>query len=229
MFNGIHRLLGVAVAFGILSAVSFIAVRHMSAPNLYAGDRIEQRTCRECGGKGKAPQGGEGIPGLGDQCPFCQGEGKVDVIIPGPNHPTTVRGVVVDSGVLQASDCYSTLRPQPNTEGAVGFSAHRGAIGNANLQFVKGDVTVEDTSGSNGLFEVELPPGSYKVLITANGFQDICGEITIQPLTEPIWQERANMIREPGAGEADRSEHGLRYVAAMAKPNQPPGGFVRSE
>ena len=99
---------------------TYFTIHAMRSPALYPGDRLETRTCRECGGTGvergeseetllpppgeasqmprEGPrEGPPGYPKAGDPCIACGGKTKVRVIIPGPNHPSWVKGTVFDA------------------------------------------------------------------------------------------------------------------------------------
>jgi hypothetical protein len=62
----------------------------------------------------------------------------------------------------------------------------------------------------------------------ASGYQDLTGQVTIQRLTAPLWQERATLIAEPGPPAEVQGEMGLRFIAAMSKTGEPMGYFIQS-
>ena len=83
-----------------MTPVALIVMSRVKTPILYAGDRLESRTCRECAGDGKNHL--EGLPpALGKRCLACGGDGVVNVILPGAERPTRIRGAVADAEKLQ--------------------------------------------------------------------------------------------------------------------------------
>ncbi len=198
---------------------------YLNNPELYEGDRLETRTCRQCGGKGKDPQLARELPMMGDRCPFCRGKGKVDVVLPGPHRPTRIWGAVVD--VRRAGDVNMEvlfhLRQLPNPFPNGRSAGIPGAIRNAMLTFHPHqgeDITIQ--TGDEGRFSKRIPPGLYTLKITAPFYESVEGEIEVKPLVEPIWMEKANLI-EPGGSQdlsllaglsRDRDEEGfIRMIA----------------
>lgn len=194
------------VTAAVLIVVTFATIYKMRQPRLFPGDRLETRTCRECGGSGKemgdTAEGevGPGLPRAGDPCIGCGGPGKVEVIVPGPNHPVMVSGRIYEGKARQFNG-----DPAINAEMDVirDFQESRdprqpiqGAIAGAQLRFEKDGQVLEMTSPSTGRFRAELPPGRWKLKATASGYADVTQELEVPALTEPLWQEKAHIIRE---------------------------------
>src|SRR5947208_5615426 len=108
------------IFIGVLSLVALgigrVVGLYMQRPNLYAGDRLEVRVCRECGGSGKdnGTSGGEGMPAPGGKCPACAGSGKVEVTLPGPKHPALVKGSVYDLAAYPADNPVAQFMTERN-------------------------------------------------------------------------------------------------------------------
>ncbi|MEM7263882.1 MAG: hypothetical protein AAF488_17985, partial [Planctomycetota bacterium] len=94
-----YRLLPRACAFFVLAAIVIPTIhyarQYVQATTLYPGDRVELQACRVCD-DGVVPEELRQEWGIQSAvCPVCIGEGEVEVIIPGPNRPTTIHGAVV--------------------------------------------------------------------------------------------------------------------------------------
>lgn len=85
---------------------------------------------------------------------------------------------------------------------------------------------IESETDSGGRFTRRLSPGSYTVEVSAPGYRVIEGEIVVEPLSEPIWLEKANIIRPPDSDAEARSRWGLEFLAVLA-PEGEGGGFLR--
>ena len=227
MYARSFRLLWfLAISLG-LSALTFLIVPRLSGPTLYAGDRMEKRVCRECGGSGKYPPQGENSPIPGGQCPACEGEGKVDVIVPGRSRPTLIKGVV--AGIAHASgyDTYNSLRPAPGSENGLPLQGPQGVVDGAK-------VTVRDSSGKTqeqvsnglGLFAFELAPGSYHLSASKAGYEPLESDFVVPVMTEPIWREKAHIMREPRSLAEAQSLYGLQALAILGKPGGERGALT---
>ena len=157
---------------------------------------------------------------LGDCCPFCRGAGKVQVILPGPKRPVRVWGVVLNVRNAEDSDLLygpRTIRSIPSPFGEE--SRIRGAIANATVVFrrtgAEGDGSETVVTRSSGRFSQRLAPGVYAVKASAPGFEPFEGELTVEPLVEPIWMEKATLVQEPGSSDEARSLYGLHCIAAL--------------
>jgi hypothetical protein len=94
--------------------ITLLGIRHVRAKVLYEGDIISERTCRECAGSGKWVELEEaGFRPAGGRCPGCGGDGTVDVILPGPNRPTRVQGMVAERDDLARSPRKPRRAPIP--------------------------------------------------------------------------------------------------------------------
>ena len=167
----------VAVFVGILA---FVAVRSTSGPQLYAGDRLETRTCRWCSGSGLYL-----VEAHESKCPGCQGAKTVKVVIPGPEHPAPVRGNVSDAAAA----------PAPAAEKGK-LHLVKGGVPDARLSF-KGPEALEITSQAGGRYKCSLKPGAYTVTVTADGFQSLTQSFTVAPLQSPVWEERTRLPDAP--------------------------------
>lgn len=167
----------VAVFIGVLA---FVAVRMTSGPQLYTGDKLETRTCRWCSGSGQYP-----VEGHLEKCPGCGGSKTVQVILPGPEHPAPVQGIVSDKAA-----------PPPPPEEKGKLRLLKGGVPDAKLSF-KGPEPLEITSQGGGRYKCSLKPGDYSVTVTADGFQDLTTTFTVVPLKNPLWQERTHFPDAP--------------------------------
>jgi hypothetical protein len=143
----------------------------------------------------------------------------VDVLLPGPNHPTTICGVVADASRVSPLDTYRSFKPRPSSEAPIAFESPPGILAGVRLTFKRNEEVIEATeSGDSGLFTVELPPGRYVVQAELDGYQMMRDTIDIPILTEPIWMEQAKMVREPESPAEARSLYGLELLIVLAKP-----------
>jgi hypothetical protein len=222
-------LLAIPIFYWVLTT----SIAYVSGPTLYDGDRIETRSCRQCGGSGKDIELAMEIPGLGDRCPFCAGNGTVDVILPGPRRPSKVWGAVVDARVARSHYAYSNphnIRMLPTTTAFAPVEQVRieGAVAGATVQFThSGGETTEVRSSPSGRFFTRLAPGSYQVSVSASGFESFACHFEVAPLTEPIWLEKATLHGEMSSDEA-RSAFGLSLLVAIPNAGGS-GGYLRDE
>ncbi len=207
------------------------SVAYVSGPTLYEGDRLESRKCRECDGAGKDEELARDYPQLGTSCQACGGKGMVDVVLPGPKRPTRVWGVVVDAGMaddLAGFSCPGNIKMLPVQSAFLPVEQReiRGGVSGVKITFEReGAETLQAQSDATGRFTHKLPPGPYKVKAEASGFAALEGKLEIEPLTAPIWLERANIIREL-EWEEGRSANGLALVVAVTRPDER-GAYVR--
>jgi hypothetical protein len=204
--------------FGVHGALAYIG------PELYEGDRVEVRPCRQCRGAGTDLEIARQVPELGGRCPFCKGKGVVDVIVPGPNRPTRVWGVVVDLRLADGAPLRRrTVALIPGTAPPV-----PGGIPGAVLTFRSDGEPIEVEADSNGRFSRRFPPGTYQVRAFAPGFLSVEGEMEVPPLTEPIWLEKATLVDEPRSEADARSRFGISLAAGLALPGGD-HGFIRTD
>lgn len=163
------------------------AIGSLRDSNIYPGDKVETRQCRWCNGSGK-DEDAESQERTGGVCPGCRGAKKVDVILPGPNHPVVIKGSVRDAALSDGLP-YDEGPPNP-------LQPVKGAIPNAKIVFERGGKPVETQTATTGRFRLAVPPGTYKVSIKADGFPSLSEEFEVHPRREPIWLEKANLITE---------------------------------
>lgn len=229
MYKLAHRYVVVAIAALIVLPLSYFGIHFVRTPETYAGDAIETRECRQCGGTGKDEQLAEDYPEVGDRCPFCRGDGKVDVIIPGAHRPSRIRGAVLDEATTNSFDTYQSVRPGPTpfNPGSGSFDRPAGSVAGAKVVFrhESGEL-IEAESNPYGLFSLLLPPGDYQVTIIAPGFDKLEDELEVPVLTEPIWLEEAKLVCEPGSFAEAQSMNGIEILAALAKVESDAYGFM---
>src|SRR2546428_7278559 len=92
-------LIGGAMCVVFLFLFAFYKCSMSSGPTVYAGDRLEMRPCYACQGGG---------------CQFCDGKGKREYLLPGPNHPTRIMGEVFDLAIRGRMDLDMPRRVGPN-------------------------------------------------------------------------------------------------------------------
>jgi hypothetical protein len=210
--------------------IFYAAFHYARAPELYAGDSLESRACRQCGGTGRDEQLALDYPEFGDRCPFCRGDGKVDVIVPGPNRPTRIRGAAVDAATTTPLTSYGSVRPMPARGNPMTSSTQKpaGAVGGAKIAWRSADgKEIETEANPYGLFNMHLPPGVYAMTVTAPGFATLEEELEVLPLTEPIWLEDAQMVQEWSEEEA-QSLYGLCLLVGLGKAGEEES-FLRVE
>lgn len=160
-----------------------------SGPSLYAGDRLETRPCRRCA-----------VLGQNEECEACDGKHEVQVILPGPQHPTTVYADVFEEKIRYPKAPPGFVVRWIPIPGQTTFLTPRpGAVEGALLVFKgpRGE-TVQETSGSTGHCNVKLAPGSYTLQAKKEGFKDYEKTIEIPVLTKPLWQEKGET--DPSVG-----------------------------
>ena len=228
MYDRAPKFFGLSLVALAAIPVVYYSVTYVNEPTLCNGDRMETRSCRECGGSGKDPSLAESCPQLGDRCPACRGRGTVDVIIPGPNRPTRIWGAVVDLG--KAGDLYeytvpANIRMLPLLTLSSARSDIPGSLPGITvvLEPREGD-PIELKSDSTGRFSKPLLSGVYRVKTSAPGFEPFEEKLEIKPLTEPIWLERAHISRESDSEETGQGSSGLCVLVGLA-----PKGGERTE
>ena len=170
MFARSYRLLSFCIISLGFSVVAFLIVPHFTGPSVYPGDRVEKRVCRECGGSGKDPEQSEIRQMTGGRCQACEGEGKVEVIVPGPNRPTRIKGVAADIAHGSGYDTYNSLRPVSAPDAGLSLQAPAGVVDSAKVTVRDGSgKTEEQESNGLGLFAFDLTPGRYHLSVTKAG------------------------------------------------------------
>ncbi|MEK7309927.1 MAG: carboxypeptidase-like regulatory domain-containing protein, partial [Planctomycetota bacterium] len=200
---------------GTTAIILFYGIYQMTrGPELYKGDRLEERACRLCLPAPKAfgAQAGQGsAKGLPVRertqtgCDACGYDGKVNVIIPSYNHQTTIYGEVFEQAVRYPSgeetenyDDAPAFRP-----GAALQEATAGAIGDAQVVFTSyAGKRVELTTPFTGKFTLKLPAGTYKMTVEKPGFQRYEKDVEVPLATAELWQEEIpEVIAEAVLGE----------------------------
>ena len=220
MYGVLQRYLMLVFAGLLLTLGTFWAVRYFQRPDMYPGDRIEERTCRSCGGSGEDKDLAQQVPELGNACRACGADGKVDVIIPGRDRPTKIAGVVIDG--LFDSELATADNFRPTPEFNSNPEEHRKkshTLSDVSITIHRSDgEDREVTSNEYGLFNAKLSPGRYTISARGEGFAAISSEIVIEPLTEPIWLEEAAILNEPGSEADARSMYGLNVLVSLVRP-----------
>ncbi|MBI5779412.1 MAG: carboxypeptidase regulatory-like domain-containing protein [Planctomycetes bacterium] len=165
---------------GAAAIILFYGIYQLtSGPKLYEGDRKEERACRLCHG---TPEG----------CDACGYDGKVNVIVPGPNHRTTVYGEVFEQNVRYPSREDGAIYDdgQAFRTGGALQQATAGAIGDAKVVFTgSSGERIEKITPFTGKFSLKLLAGTYKVTVEKSGFQQYEKELVVPLATAEIWQE----------------------------------------
>jgi hypothetical protein len=192
------------------------------APDLYEGDLLETRDCRNCDGTGEDLGMAQDYPELGTRCQFCRGKGRVQVIVPGPRRPTRVWGVVMEASTINRDpekiDVPVKLRRIPNPLLPDSTPAIRGAIPEATIRFhAEGGEDFVIRTDRTGRFSQRLPPGSYSVEVSAPEFSTLTKEMEVAPLTEPIWLEKATLVRPADSDAEARSTYGLNLMVGLSR------------
>lgn len=211
--------------FGLTTAavMLFSTVRDMLGPKLHAGDSLEQRECRECGGTGKDESLVDEFAELGESCVACGSDGVVDVIVPGPMRPSPVRGWVGDQAVLKAQPLWYEGGGPPRADEP--FAKPVGSVDGVLVTFrSKSGETLELDSNPHGKFNFDLAPGAYEMTVEKDGYNTVEGTLHIPPLTEPIWLEEAHILREPESQAHAQSEYGFRLSVSLGRGRDAPGG-----
>ena len=198
------------------AAMIFSTVSDLLGPKLCVGDVLEERDCRECLGSGKDPAMALEMPELGEGCVACGSDGVVQVIVPGPNRPSKVRGWVGDQAVLDKQPLWLQGGGPPRVDEP--FAKPVGSVEGVIVTLKSGSgETLELDSNPHGKFHFDLGPGTYEMVATKDGFNTIEGTLTVPPLTEPIWLEEANIIRETQTKAQAQSDHGFRLDIVMGR------------
>ncbi|MFQ5654686.1 MAG: hypothetical protein ACE5GW_08150 [Planctomycetota bacterium] len=107
MYRTTRKALIGFVLFAVGIPVFYYSLSYATKPTLHDGDRLEVRSCRQCGGTGEDGDPGGVFPDGGGACPFCRGAGEVDVIVPGPNRPTRIWGATIAGDRIGVFDLYA--------------------------------------------------------------------------------------------------------------------------
>lgn len=69
------------------------------------------------------------------------------------------------------------------------------------MVFSRGPDRVEVHSGTGGRIRALLPPGTWKVDATAEGFRSYQGEFEVPPRTAPVYVEEVRVVRPEDEGD----------------------------
>lgn len=224
--QGAAKVIWVLLSIPIVYLVLRQSVAYLCERPLYPGDRIEKRTCRECGAKPVTQQFGAAV-----SCFACQGKGQLEVLVPGPERPTKVWGLVADWKAADSTlsyKCPKHIRVGLGESFLLTSEEHtiQGGLTGALVTFEGPTGTVSCKAGSSGRFNCNLSPGRHRVKVEAAGFRPIDTTIDIQPLRDPIWFERQRILRERSSDER-RGLDGIALVLLLEKAGEG-GGLLRT-
>jgi hypothetical protein len=177
------KIAAYVVVAGFLAIMFVFGLRSASGPELHPGDRTESLACPVCSGSGEGKQ-------PETRCQACLGNKKLKAVLPGPNHPVSLRGTVRDLSAFKDQEEAELVAATEATDTRPSLKPVTGAVAGATLLFESssGERT-EVTSKAVGKFSTMLPPGQYRVSITAPGFQPYQQELTLSSRQQPIWPE----------------------------------------
>ncbi len=180
------KIAAYVVVAGFLALLFVYGVRTSGGPELFPGDKVESLTCPLCQGSGDGKQ-------AGTRCQACLGNKLLKAVVPGPQHPAEVRGTVRDlaafPSVAEAES--AAARDAANTKPSL--TAVQGGLANAKLVFEGPPGRTEFESKSTGKFWGMVPPGQYKLTVSADGFASQTREFTVAPRQQPIWPEAGGL------------------------------------
>ncbi len=236
------RAVGVLILILLTIPIFWAGVTYALRPRLYEGDELVERACRQCGGTGVDAERVRDPEVTDDRCVFCRGSGTVDVIVPGPNRPTRLWGVVVDRAAVEHPALFqprnvrgslvpSSLLPEPIRD----LVEIDGTIAGADVTFTRDDGEIFTVrTNSTGRFSIRLVPGTYRVEVRAPGFQPLRPPrpLRIRPLTGEVWLERATLVQpvDPTGGDGvtpaeARSTYGLDCALGVSDRSTRRGFF----
>lgn len=221
-YRALVRMVVILLAIPVFYYVTTSSIAYVTGPDLYEGDVLEKRTCRECGGDGKQ-EPDPSFPMVGDRCVACRGKGEVEVIVPGPNRPTRIWGTVQVADKPRSEDDLDDFLPPAGGRSQTlmtGFGARAvpGAIGKVTVRFLTeaGAVAEEIQSNSGGGFSQRLGPGKYKVVFRKEGYEPLETALEVPVMEGLIWLEKAETIREDASRAEILSRSGLTLEAHLA-------------
>lgn len=228
--------------FFVLGVIFFITITVLwslssrNTPELYPGDRIEERSCRVCGGSGGAIPIPDARPTPAVRCRDCGGDGLVRVLVPGPNRPTRIWGVIVEREKIgkDKDPRYYTprnVRPNPELVKRNRVTPIEERIFEARATFsTSGGETIHVTTDENGRFAIDLPPGQYTVEMVAPGYKryNIRRQLVVDELTDLIWFEESQMMPQiamaEGVSDANaRGIYGMTFIGGLSRFSSPRG------
>ena len=197
------------VGVAAVTAIVFLLLANsLKGPRVSRGDAVEQRTCRSCDGSGVETGASGRFAKEGAVCFTCAGEKTVKVVIPGPDHPTTILGTL---------QCEGHPPESQKSQGPLGMP-RLDRLGPPPGPVVKGKITVTGGSkpvtveASAGRFRATLVPGSYHLSVDAEGYLPLVSAVKVERIQGPIIHDRLRDLRlEPRPDE-------LRLPPMFLKP-----------
>lgn len=182
------KLAAYAVVAGFMAIMLVFGIRSLSGPNLSEGDRVESLPCPLCQGSGQLS---------GKRCPACLGTKKLKAVVPGPKHPVEVKGTVRALSAFKTKAEAEQISKEEAADRRVSLNPVKGAISGASVVFQSSNDKVEFNSKATGKFWGVLPPDTYRVRLSVEGFKSVDKEVVVSPLSEPIWPKVAGLESLP--------------------------------
>jgi hypothetical protein len=170
------------VVAGFMAIMLVFGIRSAGGPELHDGDKVESLPCPVCGGSGEGKQ-------AGTRCQACLGNKKLKAVIPGPNHPVSLRGTVRNLKAFKDQAEADRVCAEDARNLKPSLTPVKGAVPQAVIVFQGSTGTTELASKAVGKFSGVIAPGHYKVAVRVDGFQDYQQELTVAPRAKPIWPE----------------------------------------
>lgn len=177
-----QKLMAYIVVAVFIAVMAVMGMRSVSGPQLFQGDKLETVTCQVCQGSGH-----EG----NRNCRLCLTKGKVEVIMPGPLHPVDIRGSVRDAAAFATAELAQAVSDREAKE--LRLQRPQGAVGGARLTFEKDGKKISIEGAASGWFHGNLPPGTYQVTVTAEGYQELHQSLEVPVRQKPVWPNRMGM------------------------------------
>lgn len=244
--EGYRSLIRYSIFLLLIPGVYFLfnySMGYVSGPTLYDGDIVEERPCRACCPRSPEPsQEGEAPspdpaprvampPPEPGTCTACGGRRTVKVVKPGPSRPTRFWGAVLDRKLAPEDIDFHC----PDFIALLPFQAAflppekreiTGALPNAHILFLgTNGEAIEAKTDNLGRFTQKVPPGTYRVKVSAGGFATLETKLIVDPLVAPVWLDRE--IGHPGeeSGEERRSSLGLALVITLVRGEEEGAGL----
>lgn len=165
----------VAILFGLMLVVG---LKSSGGPQTFDGDKIEVRDCWACEGSGEKD---------GERCKDCLGNKTLKVVVPGPNHPAQVKGSVRDKTAFKNEQEAAEIAAKDAADTKLSLKPVQGGVGQATI-LVKGqNGEVELETKASGKFSTLLKPGTYTLVVSAQGFQEKTLTLEVAARQEPVW------------------------------------------
>lgn len=178
----------VVVAF-FLALMFVVGVRSATGPELRDGDRVESVACPVCRGTGDAQEAGK-------RCATCLGAKKLKAVIPGPNHPVSIKGTVRTLSAFKDRSEAEQVAQADSQVKKLTLTPVRGAVGEASLVF-EGPERLELPGKATGRFSGYLKPGTYKLTVMVAGQPKLEQTLEVGVREQPIWPEAAGLEEIP--------------------------------